>query len=188
MGCSHTIIPASEGHLFACPGSRIGSRVRWIRAYAAADPAGVLHQPRPTHRRRSRSLPRPAQRSHALLAASQPSSAERCRAAMFSSTRLRRSARRARSFTDSVDPPQGPGSPRVRRSRRHRRPCTNWQRQYRRRHNRQRCAATWLRPTRAPAGWCGGGASRCRKRRAPLARRDAVVEQQRADRVRRPDR
>ena len=32
MGCSHTIIPASEGHLFACPGSRIGSRVRWIRA------------------------------------------------------------------------------------------------------------------------------------------------------------
>ena len=31
MGCSHTIIPASEGHLFACPGSRIGSRVRWIR-------------------------------------------------------------------------------------------------------------------------------------------------------------
>ena len=27
MGCSHTIIPASEGHLFACPGSRIGSRV-----------------------------------------------------------------------------------------------------------------------------------------------------------------
>ena len=33
MGCSHTIIPASEGHLFACPGSRIGSRVRWIRAY-----------------------------------------------------------------------------------------------------------------------------------------------------------
>ena len=35
MGCSHTIIPASEGHLFACPGSRIGSRVRWIRAYRA---------------------------------------------------------------------------------------------------------------------------------------------------------
>ena len=34
MGCSHTIIPASEGHLFACPGSRIGSRVRWIRAKA----------------------------------------------------------------------------------------------------------------------------------------------------------
>ena len=32
MGCSHTITPASEGHLFACPGSRIGSRVRWIRA------------------------------------------------------------------------------------------------------------------------------------------------------------
>ena len=31
MGCSHTIIPASEAHLFACPGSRIGSRVRWIR-------------------------------------------------------------------------------------------------------------------------------------------------------------
>ena len=37
MGCSHTIIPASEGHLFACPGSRIGSRVRWIRAYALLD-------------------------------------------------------------------------------------------------------------------------------------------------------
>ena len=36
MGCSHTIIPASEGHLFACPGSRIGSRVRWIRVYAHA--------------------------------------------------------------------------------------------------------------------------------------------------------
>ena len=35
MGCSHTIIPASEGHLFACPGSRIGSRVRWIRAKEA---------------------------------------------------------------------------------------------------------------------------------------------------------
>ena len=35
MGCSHTIIPASEGHLFACPGSRIGSRVRWIRVYRA---------------------------------------------------------------------------------------------------------------------------------------------------------
>ena len=35
MGCSHTIIPASEGHLFACPGSRIGSRVRWIRGKLA---------------------------------------------------------------------------------------------------------------------------------------------------------
>ena len=36
MGCSHTIIPASEGHLFACPGSRIGSRVRWIRGKTRA--------------------------------------------------------------------------------------------------------------------------------------------------------
>ena len=36
MDCSHTIIPASEGHLFACPGSRIGSRVRWIRLSRSA--------------------------------------------------------------------------------------------------------------------------------------------------------
>ena len=40
MGCSHTIIPASEGHLFACPGSRIGSRVRWIRAKAKVNLGG----------------------------------------------------------------------------------------------------------------------------------------------------
>ena len=42
MGCSHTIIPASEGHLFACPGSRIGSRVRWIRAYFTLNDDGGL--------------------------------------------------------------------------------------------------------------------------------------------------
>ena len=48
MGCSHTIIPASEGHLFACPGSRIGSRVRWIRlsVVSVSRRSGISRTPR----------------------------------------------------------------------------------------------------------------------------------------------
>ena len=57
MGCSHTIIPASEGHLFACPGSRIGSRVRWIRGKAENRPvqraAGVAPGTAPASSRSS---------------------------------------------------------------------------------------------------------------------------------------